>query len=228
MNIDKSNSPVLVTGIERSGASLIARIIAMCGAFTGTTTNMCENIRIKQYVDEYYAQLGVDPRGQWPLPNIQEMIIPTTWKDDVQHCLNMEYYKQSQLWMYKSPRIGQIWPVWNQAYPKAKWILVRRRTGDVLQSCMKTDFMDAYGDKTIQQMVGAGTERDGWLWWVHEHEKLFLQMMEAELNLKVIWPERMLYGNFEQIHEMLDWLGLQWNPGIIQLLETLLLKNIKQ
>jgi hypothetical protein len=85
--------------------------------------------------------------------------------------------------------------------------------------------MDAYSDSTVQQLIGVDNERDGWLWWIHQQEKLFVQMIESGLNCKVIWPERMLNGDFRQVHEMLDWVGLSWNTGIISILEEQLIKS---
>ena len=35
-------------------------------------------------------------------------------------------------------------------------------------------------------------------------------MIHAGLNVKVIWPERMVKGNYEQIYEVIEWLGLSW------------------
>ena len=46
-----TNSPIFVTGIERSGATLIAQIIEQAGAFPGKTTPMMENIGLKKLVD---------------------------------------------------------------------------------------------------------------------------------------------------------------------------------
>ena len=225
MKTDYLNNPVFVTGVERSGSSLIARILDMCGAFSGRTTQMCENVNLKGLTDTYYKQMGIDPRGQYPLPNTQEMLIPADWKDQVFGRLGSEDYDEKQTWMYKGSRIAQIWPVWNHAFPNAKWIVVRRRTGDVIESCLKTGFMNAYADQQVQKVLGVETEREGWLWWVHEHEHLFVDMIDTGLNVKVIWPERMMDGNFDQIHEMLEWLGLPWNPGIISLLNYTLIKD---
>ena len=220
---NKLDIPVFVTGVERSGSSLIARIISLCGGFVGKTTSMCENSAIKKLVDEYYTQFNLDKKGQFPLPNADELLLPVNWKTQVEAILRKEGYTESEIWMYKGSRIAQIWPVWNYAYPDAKWIIVRRRTGDVVQSCLKTGFMNAYSDRNVQQEVGVKDEREGWLWWIHEHEKLFVSMIETGLNVKVIWPERMLDGNFQQIHEMLHWLNLPWNPEIISLLEQTLI-----
>lgn len=228
MILDKLNSPVFVTGIERSGSSLIGRIIDMCGAFSGRTTSMCENINLKLLLDEYYRGVGINVRGQYPLPDTHQMLIPVDWKSKVTSILDKENYASSTTWMYKGSRIAQTWPIWDFAFPNAKWIIVRRRTGDVVESCLKTGFMNAYKDKIIQEKIGVSSEIEGWLWWVHEHESLFREMIETGLNVKVIWPERMLDGNFEQIHEMLDWLDMPWNPGIISLLNYTLIKDKKK
>ena len=162
MTPDYLNTPVFVTGIERSGSSLIGRIIDMCGAFVGNTTSMCENIHFKALMDSYYKEMGIDVRGQFPLPNTQEMLIPGSWATQIQFILEKEGYDHSSLWMAKGSRIGQIWPVWNHAFPNAKWIIVRRRTGDVIDSCLKTGFMNAYADKKVQQLIGVPDEKEGW------------------------------------------------------------------
>jgi len=67
-------------------------------------------------------------------------------------------------------------------------------------------------------------ERDGWIWWVHQHEKRFIEMMESEegVNVKVIWPHRMVNGDYTQIKDMIDWLGLKWNTEILNFVDPLL------
>jgi len=227
MSVEKYHTPILVTGIERSGSSIIGQIIGLCGAFAGKVTPMQENIGIKKVMDRFYSKIGADIKGQYPLPDLGKLSIPVNWEKSVKDCLLAEGYIDTNLWMYKSNRIAQIWPVWAHAYPDAKWIIVRRRTGDVVESCLKTGFMTAYEDSIVKQLIGVETDREGWLWWVHEHEKMFVSMIESGLNCKVIWPERTLTGDFRQIYEMLDWLGLPWNKGVLDILESKLIKNQK-
>jgi hypothetical protein len=210
MNTDRLNTPVFVTGIERSGSSIIAKIISLCGAFTGEVSHMQENLLIKQLVTNYYKSVHSDSKGQFPLPDTNELLIPSDWKIKVLDILKAEQYRLSELWMYKESRICQIWPIWNYAFPDAKWIIVRRRTGDIIESCLKTGYMTAYNDK------------EGWLTWVHQHEKLFVEMIEIGLNCKVVWPERMVSGDYKQMYEMIDWLGLDWNDKIVSLVEPML------
>jgi hypothetical protein len=82
-----------------------------------------------------------------------------------------------------------------------------------VQSCIKTGFMSAFKDKANLQKVNAANEADGWLWWVHEQENRFVEMVDAGLNCKVIWPERMRDGDFEQMYEIINWLGLTIPPN---------------
>ena len=216
MKADFKNSPILITGIERSGSSIIAKIIASCKVMVGCTTEMMENSAIKRLVDNYYTEdLFMPINGQKPQPNVNELNIPSGWNNTIQNILISGGYKTDIPWMYKSARIAQIYPVWQYAFPNAKYIIVRRKTSDIIHSCLKTGFMTAYQDK------------DGWLDWIHHQERLFVGMIEAGLNCKQVWPERMVYGDYSQVYEMLEWLGLEWNDGIVNLV-TPLLKNSTQ
>lgn len=221
------DSPIFVTGIERSGSSIVARIINLCGAFTGPITEMQENKDIRDMVIEYYKGAQVDPSGQFPLPQPSKLNIPVDWKNRVNRTLSSQKYQEDCSWVYKSAKLAQIWPIWNYAYPNAKWIIVRRRTGDIIQSCVQTGFMKAFKNEEIRKQVGVSTEQEGWLWWIHEQEKQFVSMIEFGVNCKVVWPERMVNGDYSQINEMLDWLGLSWNDKIVEMVQPLL-RNSKQ
>lgn len=227
MKTDNLHNPIFITGIERSGSSIVAKIIASCGVFTGPVTEMQENKELKIMVNGYYASLGAAINGQFPLPNIEDILIPLGWKVWVNKIIKGQKYDPEKLWMYKSNRLCQIWNVWHEAYPDAKWIIVRRRTGDITHSCIKTGFMTAFKNKLYQKLVGANSEYEGWLWWVHQHENLFNQMIAAGLNVKIVWPERMAYGDFDQMQEMIQWLGLEWNETIPTLVQPML-KNSQQ
>jgi hypothetical protein len=201
------NNPIFITGIERSGSTIVAKVVNHCGAFAGKTTEMLENIDIKHLLNLYYISLKIDVRGQFPLPNTKELNIPIYWKQKVEAILRNDTPFN---WMLKGSRLCQTWPIWHYTFPNAKWIIVRRRTPDIIESCLKTGYMTAYKDK------------EGWLGWVHQHEKLFMEMIEAGLNCKQVWPERMASGDYQQIKEIIEWLGLPWNEEIPKLIDPLL------
>lgn len=212
-------APILITGCARSGTSLVAGIINMCGAFGGKMSGpnmnnakgMFENAAIRNnLVKPYYRSIQVDPLGQYPLPDVKTLSIPADWQDRVEAVINGDGYIKGP-WMYKGAKMAQHWPVWNYAFPDAKWIIVRRKTPDIINSCIRTGFMRAFVAQSNQRAVRAKNEYDGWLWWVHQHEDRFREMMNEGLNTTVIWPERMVDGNYQQIKDMIEWLGLEWN-----------------
>ena len=223
----KENSPIFVTGVERSGSTLIAKILQLCGGYTGTTNVMCENIAIKALGELYYKQIvPVDKNtviGQYPLPDTKERIPLPTWHKQVLDCLRK--YDGKQPWVYKSAKLVQLWPIWFSAFPNARWIIVRRRTGDIVYSCTKTAHMIAFKNEVNQKLIGASNEKEAWLFWVREHEKRFVEMIEAGVNCKVVWPERMADGDYQQIYEMLEWVGLPWSDKIITTIQPLLWKG---
>lgn len=230
---DNMPAPILITGCARSGTSMVAGVIDICGAFGGMTSGpnrnnvkgMFENSKIREGLCKpYLASLGVDKLGQYPLPDIRNLPIPADWKMNVESVIRSDGYSGGP-WYYKGAKMCLMWPVWHYAFPNAKWIIVRRRTGDIVKSCMNTGFMRAFRNRQCQQAVGARTEAEGWIWWVHQHEQRFIEMMTEGLNVKVVWPHRMVEGDYRQLYETLDWLGLPWKSEVLSFIDPKLYKS---
>lgn len=205
--LDTMKQPILITGCARSGTSLIAGIIDICGAKGGETAGptgdnkkgMFENTNIRDNIEKHYLKsINCDPKGQNPLPDTNDMNIPVTWQQRVEGVMTSERVGENEQWYYKSGKSALIWPVWHYAFPGAKWIIVRRRSADIAESCLNTGFMNAYENY------------EDWIKWINHHEEKFVQMIQAGLNVKVIWPERLMKWNYEQLYELIEWLGLEW------------------
>lgn len=223
-------SPILITGCARSGTSMIAGIINKCGAFggdmSGATHNnkrgMFENAKIRNsLVKPYLREIGVDPMGQYPLPDNDNLLIPSNWRRCVEEIMQEQGYEGGP-WMYKGAKMCLMWSLWHYAFPDARWIIVRRRTGDIVNSCIRTGFMKAFTQQRNCKAVGAKTAEEGWLWWVRQHEQRFVEMITEGLNCKIIWAHRMVNGDYQQIYEMIEWLGLEWNSGVLDFVDPLL------
>jgi len=208
-------SPILITGCARSGTSMVAGVINICGAFGGNMSGpnrnnergMFENAKIRnQIVKPFFRSIGADPLGQYPLPDIDGLIIPRDWRFRVEKVMMDEGYTEGP-WMYKGAKMCLMWPVWHFAFPDAKWVIVRRKTSDIIRSCQKTAFMRAFTMPNKMKAVGASTPEEGWLWWVHQHEKRFVEMINEGLNVHVVWPERMVDGDYSQMKSLIEW----WN-----------------
>lgn len=233
---NKLTSPILVTGCPRSGTSIIAGMLELCGAFVGNapqpvkdeSRSMKENRRVYiSAVLPYLLEAGIDPTGQHPIfytdiPNMPAEI----WRQQIATALSMDNYKEGP-WLYKSNVASIMWKVWHEAFPNAKWIIVRRRTGDIVSSCLNTAYMKAFKDQSNIEAIGAETEHDAWIKWVRLYESFFIDMITAGLNCKIVWPERFVQGDYEQLHEIIDWTGLKWRPAVLDYLNPILWKEGK-
>lgn len=224
--------PILITGCARSGTSMVAGVINMCGAFGGQMAGpnrynekgMFENSAIRESITKpYLASIKVDRLGQYPLPDITNLAIPMNLRERVEKIMIDQGYNGGH-WMYKGAKLCLIWPVWHYAFPDAKWVIVRRKSSDIINSCLRTGFMKAFARSEIQKKVGAKTESEGWLWWVHQHEQRFVEMITQGMNVKVIWPERMVNGDYSQMYELLEWLGLEWKSEALTFIDPKLWK----
>lgn len=222
----------LITGCARSGTSMIAGAVNLCGAFGGimrgpnsaNQKGMFENARIVNEITKpYLRDIGVDPMGQWPLPDIDNLPIPTNWRARVEQVFTQEGYFDGPLF-YKGAKSCLFWPVWHYAFPSAKWVIVRRHKIDIVASCIKTSFMRAFNYERVRRAVGVADEQEGWTWWVSQHLNRFKEMQDTGLNCFVIWPERMVQGDYSQLYQLIEWLGLEWNSKVLEFVDPKLWK----
>ena len=206
-----SNEPILITGCARSGTSLIAGIINKCGAWGGNMRGQSrwnpkgqfENEEIRHsIVKPYIKSMGFDPMCQKPLPEIDKLK-PFDIRSKVLDAFVRQGYPGGR-WMYKGPKMCLIWPIWREAFPGAKWIIVRRKTEDIVDSCMRTSFMRKHKNP------------DGWGEWIAEHEKRFKEMQDAEMDVREVWPIKAIQGDFTEVKEMILDCGLQWNEKAVK------------
>lgn len=217
------HSPILITGASRSGASMIGGIINLCGAFGGKMDSphngMFENTQIlNKLVKPYLTEIGVDPNGQYPLPDLNNLRIPNSFASQALEIMQAEGYTTGQ-WFYKGSLMSLMFPVWDFAFPNAKWIIVRRRDDDIVESCLHTAYMNAFDKEENIKAVGATDTKDAWYWWVRQHNRRFVEMVEKGINCKQVHPERMVFGDYSQIYEMLEWLGLKWDSKLLNFIE---------
>jgi hypothetical protein len=221
------DSPILITGISRSGTSLTAGAIHICGAFKGTTSHisehnakgMFENNTIKETILKPYLEYcGVDKMCQYPLPDIDNLPVFPKLKERIQEVMFDEGYKNG-FWMYKDTEMTLLWKCFHNAFPDAKWVIVRRDTEDIINSCFRTGFMTAFSKKENQLAVGANDEYEGWLWWVNQHLQRFKEMHESGLNIFEITPQKFVGGNYTELYALIEWLGLKWNSEVLSFID---------
>lgn len=197
-----------------------AGVVDICGAWGGKMSGpnsnnkrgMFENTEIRNgMVKPFFRKMGVDPMGQNPLPDIDVVKLVSVdfiinWRLKIQRLLESQGYPldSAQPWFYKGAKMCLHWPVWHRAYPDAKWVIIRRKSADIVRSCLKTGFMRAYRDEK------------GWLKWIDEHKERFLEMRNAGLNIQYVWPQRMIDRDLTEIERVITALGLTWKQGAVE------------
>ena len=209
-------SPILISGCVRSGTSMVAGIVNICGAFGGKLSGptryyqegMYENKEIRNFlVKKWLAGERYDTMGQRPLPDIGHCkeVAPKmaeSWLANVEIIMLKHGYIHGP-WFYKDAKMCLMWPIWTLAFPESHWLIVRRNDEEIARSCLRTGFMQAYRDMR------------GWLWWVGEHKERFQEMAEAGLKIREVWADKIVRGELREIKEAIDWLGLNWNEKAV-------------
>ncbi len=224
-----SESPILITGAARSGTSMVAGIVHLCGGFGGKMAGpnganrkgMFENTEVRNtIVKPFMTSIGADRLGQKPLPDrdICKIIAKTKseeWRRDVMSVFYNHGYSSGAIF-YKGAKMCLTWPMWNAAFPDAKWIIVRRDDEGIITSCLGTGFMRAYRN------------REGWQGWIDEHVKCFNEMEEAGLQIRTVWSPLVVAGNFTEIRCAVEWAGLTWNDEAVRKFVDPKLFHVKQ
>lgn len=195
--------PIIITGSPRSGKTMIAGILNICGVFGGNIDKKFENRELETLLIEPYLTLNnIHSKGHVKETDTSSLILTRDWKQRVYAELRRQGYSGGP-WFIKSSQAAIMWPLWDYAFPNAKYLIIRRRIGDIVSSCMKTSYMNTFDN-----------EKD-WILMGRCYENLFVEMIQEGLDVKVVWPHRMKYGDYQQIYESLDWLGLPWKSEIL-------------
>ena len=115
--------PILITGLARSGTSLVAGLISACGAWSGTTVpgnkenikGYYEHINLRENVNKaLLKKLGCDPLGVRSLP---PTVLPEEedFKKIVLEILEHDGYKSKAPWMFKDALTLALLP---KAFPE--------------------------------------------------------------------------------------------------------------
>ena len=168
---------IFITGAARSGTSLTTKILQAHGLYLGPrrqVNELYEHVGIRQTIlKPMLTKIGADPLGQGPLPNMAKYQADNTLRRRVEPY----FVIAPEPWGYKDAKLALTWPMWHAAFPEAKWIIVKRETDAIIDSCLRTQFMRRYG-----------TNREKWHAWVDFHLCQFSGMRLAGLDTFEVWP----------------------------------------
>lgn len=204
------DAPVLVTGLPRSGTSMVAGLLGLSGLWLGHTVpggqenirGFFENVILRERVQkEILRQGGFDPLGVRQLPPSVWHPIIKSLRTVVATALGAQQYDGRQTWGFKDAKLTLTWRVWRDHFPLARWVIVRRSSDEIIASCLRTSFMKQHsGDPAFwRQFVADYLERLGTL--------------QQEVGWsRVIAAGDVAAGRFDDLEGLVGELGLAWRP----------------
>lgn len=207
----EQQTSIFITGVERSGASFISRIMYLSGAYIGDKNKMYENIEINKII------LGILDKTEKALilPETRKLSIIPNFKDIILDALRKSQETPLK-WLCKNTNISLLWSIFHEAFPNAKWIVVRRKTPYIINSCIKTGHMMLMKDQKTLSALGLKNEKEGWLWLIHQYEHRWVEMLKAGVNMKEIWPDKLENDDYSEVEEIVKWAGLDWDEEKIK------------
>jgi hypothetical protein len=211
---ERFDAPVLVTGLPRSGTSMITGLLGLCGLWLGHTVpggeenirGFFENVVLRERVQKEILRQGrFDPLGVARLP-------PPAWHPDIKNlravvaaALGAQRYDGREIWGFKDAKLTLTWRPWHEHFPHARWVIVRRSTDEIVFSCLRTSFMKQHS-----------SDPAFWRRFVAD----YLERLEL-LQRAVGWSRSLeaadvAAGRFDALERLVGELGLTWRPDAIR------------
>ena len=208
------NAPVLVTGLPRSGTSMVTGLLGLSGLWLGHTVpggkenirGFFENAILREHVHkEILRQGGFDPLGVRRLP-------PPAWHPVVRNLravvaavLTAQQYDGRQIWGFKDAKLTLTWRLWHEHFPQARWIVVRRPDDEVIASCLRTSFMKQHSSDPLF-----------WRQFVAEYLERLAALQRVVGWSRTIEAGDMAAARFDALERLVVELGLTWRPDAMR------------
>lgn len=210
-----ARQPILVVGTARSGTSLTAGSLHLCGAWVGQTVpgggsenpeGFFENTILRELVvKKLLSSEGVCPLGVKTLPDLSRLRARPKLAQTVLQTIHKQGYQGERPWLFKDAKLSLLWPVWKKAFPDARWIIVRRPREQIIQSCLRTGFMRQHS-----------TDPAFWSDWIDAYRQRLELLKASGVWWREIDTQTLLSGDFSGLHSIADDLGLQWRESSIR------------
>lgn len=206
---DFFHNPILILGVPRSGTSMIAGILEICGAWLGNTIpgggvenprGFFENTYLREAVNKKILETaGSDPSGVKSLPYFEELPQTNGLEENIRGLLKYEGYDFQTPWAFKEPKLSLIWPNYAAIFPQAHWLIVRRPREHIVASCLNTSFMKRQNNDPIF-----------WYHWVDAYLERLDFLKSTNLCWSEIWSDSVIEGDFSDIKQLVQNYQLNW------------------
>lgn len=189
---------VFITGLPRSGTSIIAGILAKSGVWTGDTIpstgenprGFFENKVIRETITKrMLREMGADILGVNPLPDESTYYAyDSSWLRDAV----MREVGERDLWLYKDAKLSLLWQHWAESFKCAQWVIVRRDRDQVIESCLRTSFMRQHSK-----------DRNFWVEFIQAYHWRLFELANSGEFVRYIDADHLIKGDHGQLIEVM-------------------------
>ena len=212
--------PVCVVGMHRSGTSLVANLLSLCGVYLGRETDLMppssdnekgywENFKFVQINEEILQALG----GSWDYPpaasdgwHEEDRIAPLKLKAENL----LREFADYELWGWKDPRNSITLPFWVSLIPELKIVLCLRHPFEVSQS--------------LRQRNYAANQNGLSLWWLYNQCVLDTS---APANRIVTHYESYFHTPRKELQRVLGFLNISASEDILKRCDDVISRNLR-
>ena len=213
------SKPIFITGLPRTGTSLMAGILAEHGVFTGDTISpsidnakgFFEHKNIREKVIKPILSInGFDPLGVKKLPPIgfSPKVANKSGQDLRQifyKLLKADGYKNDSIWAYKDAKILLMWRMFHEAFPEANWIITKRSTKGFIDSCLRTSFMSQHS-----------TDTEFWGSYSIEMNSRINDLHRELSSVFFVNIDSVIAGDYSQLKEVLDGCKIEFSEKLVE------------
>ncbi|HBE16935.1 MAG TPA: chromosome partitioning protein ParA [Cyanobacteria bacterium UBA11367] len=138
--VDSKKSVLIITGMHRSGTSLVASLLQSAGvdigdrlmeAGEGNVKGTFENLDFVEFHREVLFSQGISQEG-WTLES--KIKVQPQFIDRSKTIVDKNSFHSSDIWGWKDPRTTLFLDFWNNLLPESKFLLMYRSPWEVVDS----------------------------------------------------------------------------------------------
>lgn len=221
-NPGKFDRPIFVTGLPRSGTSLVTGLLSACGAWTGRTfeggdlnpKGFFEHKIIRERIlKPLLVKIGADPLGVRRLPPVElkgEIVLAAPGGKTIglasliRSVIEKEGYTPDLIWAYKDAKLSLLWPYFHAAFPHASWLVVRRNRESFVRSCLNTRFM-----------VQHSSDPQFWKDFADAYDLRLGRLKSSVPQVNEMEIEKLFAGDFSDLRNFVERTGLVFDQSAV-------------
>lgn len=209
--------PIIIAGMYRGGTSLTTAAFALSGAWTGYTMpgnkfnpkGYFENEAFKSLIHLMIEISGYNDSDDLPPENLPALRPVSRLHHILETLMLAEGYNGGP-WVIKNPKVPFFWQYFDQIFPKAKWILVRRNLDKVAESMGRVNVL------SVPMKYGQLNQED--LRKVARGYDLRLDAVKRGIpsdRLRELNSEDVASEDFSKLRDIVEWAGLEFNEEAV-------------